>query len=313
MINNNGRFSEETRKKVEKVISETGYETNDVAKSLRMQKSNTIGILIPDISSSFFSKVVKKIEAFLFSKGYSTIICNTDRNADKENAYLRMLEGKMIDGLIVISGVKAFGLDSMSKNIPVVCIDREPRDKETILIESNHFQGAFLATEAMIQKGSRKIAIIVQREYLSSSRDRINGYCQALEDYSLPFSQEQIIRLPDVIEPSRTELAKAALLARFKKGQRFDGAFAINDRLAIGAVQAALENGLTIPSEFRVMGFDNDSISKYCQPKLSTINQDSTGIAEKASQALLSLIETPTKKVARHQVIDVELIVRETI
>ncbi|CRH21139.1 Transcriptional regulator, LacI family (fragment) [Carnobacterium maltaromaticum] len=114
VINDNGRFSEETRKKVLRIIEETGYKMNYSAKNLRMKKSFTIGILVPDISNSFFSEVVQQLEEILFAKGYSTIICNTSRSSEKELAYLRILEGKGIDGLIVISGAEKFEFDSSS-------------------------------------------------------------------------------------------------------------------------------------------------------------------------------------------------------
>jgi LacI family transcriptional regulator len=112
VINDNGRFSEETRKKVLDVINETGYQMNYSAKSLRMNKSFSIGILVPDISNYFFSDVVQKIEEILFEHGYSTIICNTARNLAKEDAYLQMLESKGVDGIIVISGAEELDFDN---------------------------------------------------------------------------------------------------------------------------------------------------------------------------------------------------------
>lgn len=154
VINNNGRFSEETRKKILDVIEETGYQMNFSAKSLRMNKSFSVGILVPDISNYFFSDVVQKIEEELFELGYSTIICNTGRNIEKETAYLNMLRSKLVDGIIVISGVDEFVFHY--DDIPYICIDREPLKKEkTIVISSNHYQGAFEATESLINNGCK--------------------------------------------------------------------------------------------------------------------------------------------------------------
>ena len=164
VINDNGRFSEETRQKVLKVIEETGYKMNYNAKSLRMNRSFSIGILVPDISNYFFSDVVQKIEEILFDKGYSTIICNTARSQAKETAYLKMLEGKGVDGLVVISGAEAFDFDysSNEKHIPYICIDREPKTREdTVFISSNHYQGAFEATEELIHVGCKHPLIVM--------------------------------------------------------------------------------------------------------------------------------------------------------
>lgn len=313
VINDNGRFSEETRKKVVKIIEDTHYETNNIAKSLRMKKSNTVGILVPDIGNSFFANIVQEIESILFEKGYSTIICNTDRNAGKEEAYLRMLEGKMIDGLIAISGVKEFGSATMNWNTPLICIDRKPKDTaSTILIESNHYQGGFLATEELITKGCRNIAIIIHRDFLSSSKERLQGYKDALEKYAIPFKEEAIIHVNVQEKMSRTEAAKVALLEKISKGAYFDGVFALNDRLAIGAIHAALEIGKKVPEDLKVVGFDNDPISKYCYPRLTTIRQDNVVIAEQACENLLKLIAGSTHEIEKHQVVPVTLVVRES-
>ncbi|MGY3778039.1 LacI family DNA-binding transcriptional regulator [Isobaculum melis] len=311
VINNNGRFSEETRKKVLQVIKDTHYETNNIAKSLRMKKSNTIGILVPDISNSFFANVVQEIESILFKKGYSTIICNTDRNEEKEEAYLRMLEGKMIDGLIVISGVKEFGSTAINKKTPLICIDRKPKDtKSTILIESDHYQGGFLATEELISKGCHNIAIIIHRDFLSSSKERLLGYQNALKKYQIPFKEENVIHVTVEEKMSRTEAAKAALLQKISEGYQFDGVFALNDRLAIGAIHAILDLGKKVPEDIKVVGFDNDPISKYCYPCLTTIRQDNMLIAEQACENLLALIDGTRKDMKKHQVIPVTLVSR---
>lgn len=313
VINNNGRFSEDTRLKVMKVIKETNYTTNSVAKSLRMKKSNTIGILVPDISNAFFANVVQEIENFLFDKGYSTIICNTDRSEEKELVYLRMLEGKMIDGLIVISGVKKFGIESMEKNIPLICIDRKPQENQnTVLIESNHYQGGFIATEELINKGCKNIAIIIHRGFLSSSKERLAGYKAALKKHHIKFNEKNIIDIKITGKYSRTEVAKKAVIDKVKEGNQYDGIFALNDRLAIGAIHAASELGMKIPDEIKIIGFDNDPISKYCYPRLTTIKQDNTSLAQHACNSLLSLINDSSSKIEKHQVIPVSLVTRET-
>ncbi|MDU6792106.1 MAG: LacI family DNA-binding transcriptional regulator, partial [Anaerococcus sp.] len=108
VINNNGRFSEETRKKVLDIIEKTGYKTNYMAKSLRTNRSYTIGVIVPDISNYFFFSIVEKVEQIMFERNFTTIICNTDRSIKKEKAYLELLESKKIDGLIVISGAENF-------------------------------------------------------------------------------------------------------------------------------------------------------------------------------------------------------------
>lgn len=157
---------------------------NYSAKNLRMNKSFTIGILVPDISNYFFSDVVQCLEEILFAKGYSTIICNTSRSSEKELAYLRILEGKGVDGLIVISGAEAFEFTSSSaeKKIPYICIDREPKKKEdTVFISSNHYQGAFESAEELIHKGCQHPVIAMHNQKSTSAKERLKGFKDALK------------------------------------------------------------------------------------------------------------------------------------
>ena len=313
VINNNGRFSEDTRQKVLTVIREMNYETNNVAKSLRMNKSNSIGILVPDISNAFFASIVQHLEKMLFDEGYSTIICNTTRSKEKELAYLKILESKMIDGLFVISGAKEFDNEVLNKHIPVVCIDRKPKDNNTtILIQSDNYHGGFLATEILIKKGCKNIALLAHKETSSSFKNRHQGYIDALRTYGLDFNKDNLVEVKAVTKQSSVEDAKAILTEKFKNELIYDGIFALNDRLAIGAIEAASELGIKIPKDIKIIGFDNDPISNYCFPKLTTIKQDTEILARKACSALLGLMDGQQMPIDKNQMVPVELVVRET-
>lgn len=314
VINDNGRFSEDTRKKVLKVIEDTNYQMNTVAKSLRMNKSHTIGILVPDISNSFFSSVVQELEFILFEAGYATIICNTARNQEKEEAYIKMLTSKMVDGLIVISGFSTFDTKDITNDIPVICIDRKPNNqRNSVVVESDHYLGGYLAAKELVDKGTRNNAIIIHRGFLSSSKDRLAGFKAALAEANLPFNQNHIIDLGNETVPSRRDLAKNLLLEKLKNGNKIDGVFAINDRLAIGAIEAAKEFNLKIPTEIKIVGFDNDLMSEYYQPSLSTIKHDIPLLVKTASNYLLTMLANKSVyETGIHKIIPVEIIKRET-
>ena len=186
VINSKGKYSEKTRRKVLKVIRETGYEIDSSAQSLRTNVTHTIGILVPDIKNSFFADLVQKIEEKLFEKEYSTIICNTDKNEQKEKAYLRMLENKKVDGIIVISGSyrHGFHFESLLKTIPYICIDREPADfEDTIFISSNHQLGAKEATKYFIGVHDFKA--------FTPNKDKRNSYVR--EIYEINIQEENDI------------------------------------------------------------------------------------------------------------------------
>lgn len=311
VINENGRYSEKTRQKVLDVINAYQYETNSIAKSLRMNKSQTIGVLVPDINNEFFSVIVQEIESYFFEKGYSTIICNTAKNAEKEREYLKTLDGKMVDGLVCISGQEEVSTDVLKRKIPIVCIDRRPKiDSNVAFIESNHYEGGFLATEELIHKGCRNILVLTKQNNLSSVNERLHGYRDALKKNGLVFGKEQLIYVHN--DQSNLEGAKQAVQRLLDQKVKFDGIFATNDWLGLGALLALQENGIRVPDEVKIVGFDNDTISKYCNPPLTTINQDKVSLAKKACQVLLNMIEGAMIKDEQHQVVPVNLVERQT-
>lgn len=312
VINDNGRFSEETRQKVLAVIKETNYQMNFSAKSLRMNKSFSVGILVPDISNYFFSSVVQQMEAILFEQGYSTIICNTSRNLDKELAYLNMLESKMVDGLIVISGADEFGFNysNAENGIPYVCIDRQPKDKkDTIFISSNHYQGAFEATEALIHAGAKSPVIFMHSRQSSSAKERLKGFQDALKKNNIQMNPELSIFTMDLQKPDYQKN-----IATFvQKAKKIDGIFAINDHVAIELLNFLPTIGKKIPDDIKLIGFDDTPQCNYTVPKLSSVKQNIPEIAQITVDNLISIIKNPEQQKQITEIVPVELSLRGSI
>jgi len=307
VINDNGRFSEETRKRVLKIIEETGYKMNYNAKSLRMNKSFTIGILVPDISNYFFSHVVQKIEEILFEKGYTSIICNTARNEKKEKAYLQILQGKGVDGLIVISGVEEFSFDEYQseKKIPYICIDREPKNKDhTIFISSNHYQGAFEATEELIKSGCNHPVIALYKRISTSSKERFKGFKDALKKNNFTFVFDENTIVFDNSIPFENKLKHF-----LKANPITDGIFSINDTIALELIIHLSHLNKKIPEQIKIIGFDDTSYARYSNPPLSSVHQNTEKIANSAVENLLGLIDKPSK-IGKTIIIPVSLILR---
>ena len=215
----------------------------------------------------------------------------------------------MVDGLIVISGQKEFSMRFLKRKMPVVCVDRKPKkNEELIFIESDHYDGGYLATEELINKGCKNILIIINRDFLSSSQYRLDAYKKALSDNDIDFNEKNVIVLDSNI--SKVEDSKNAIIKKYKDGDSFDGIFAINDQLALGAMNGVLELGLNIPNDVKIIGFDNDSFSKYTNPPLSTIYQDYDEIVERTCESLIGMIYG--KKAEKYQIIPVSLISRGT-
>ncbi|KAG3324063.1 LacI family DNA-binding transcriptional regulator [Listeria monocytogenes] len=312
VINDNGRFSEETREKVLAVIKETNYQMNFSAKSLRMNKSFSVGILVPDISNYFFSSVVQQIEAILFDQGYSTIICNTGRNLDKEMAYLNMLESKMVDGLIVISGADEFGFKytNAENGIPYVCIDRQPKDKkDTIFISSNHYQGAFEATEALIHAGVKSPVIFMHSRQSSSAKERLKGFQDALKKNNIRYD-------PDVSKFTvdlQIHDYQKSIITFANEVTTMDGIFAINDNIALELLNLLPTIGKKIPNDIKVIGFDDTPQCNYTVPKLSSVKQNIPKIAQITVDNLITIIKNPKQKKRITEIVPVELSLKDSI
>ena len=312
VINNNGRFSEETRKRVQEVIKQYGYTTNMTAKSLRMSKSKTVGLIVPSIDNEWFSHLVLEIEKYFFEKNYSVFICNTSQDEQKEIAYFKSLDSKMVDGIMCISGIEEIPTDVITRNIPIVCIDRKPKDHaNAYYVESNHYSGGYLATEELIKKGCKRIAIVSRNKTLSVNKQRLEGYRQALKDYGL----EEYSELQLLLDPSDAnyEGARKAINELIKNKIPFDGVFATNDWRAYGVMVGLTENNIIVPDDVKVIGFDDISISSSCHPSLSTIRQDVISLANEASRILFDLRNENEIEVSqRRYIIPVEVIRRDS-
>ncbi len=312
VINNNGRFSDSTRDKVQAIIKEYGYTTNMAARSLRGSQSKTVGLIVPNINNEWFSQVVLEIEKFFFDRNYSVFICNTSQDDQKEVTYFKSLDSKQVDGIICISGREELPVDVMTRDIPIICIDRKPREyQNAYYVESNHYNGGYQATEELIRSGCRNIAIVSRNKSLSVNHQRLEGYLAALADYKLPIKKEfQILLDTDIANYEGTRDAFSKLIAA---GVKFDGVFATNDWRAYGVIVAATSHNLRVPEDIKVVGFDDIPIASACNPTISTVRQDIASITSHSCNLLLSLMKgEEVDQDANHFIIPVEVIPRES-
>ena len=309
VINNNGRFSEETRKRVLDIIEKYDYTTNMAAKSLRISKSKTIGVIVPDINNLFFAELVLEIENFFFKHNYSVFICNTAQNKTKEKEYFRSLDSKLVDGIICISSNLVNPADYIKRNIPIVYLNNTDM-KEYYCVESNHYNGGFLATEELIKKGCKKILLLTTNKTASSVNCKIQGFKDALSKYNIPYHSDLILRLDlkdGVFEDSLKAVNKV-----IEDKIDFDGIFATNDLRAHSALVALQEHNICVPDKVKIVGYDGTSIAKYANPPISTIYQDKKILASETSSLLLKLINDESVKMDKHIVVPVKLIERKT-
>lgn len=312
VINNNGRFSEETRKKVNAIIKEYGYTTNIAAKSLRTSQSKTIGLLVPNIDNNWFSHLVLEIERIFFEQNYSVFICNTSQDEKKEINYFKSLDAKMVDGIICIMGSEEVPTKYLNRDIPVVCIDREPKEiSDAYYVESDHYDGGYQATSELIKQGCKDIVFLSRNKPTSANKQRFNGYLAALKENHIKYRDELNVHID--VNLHSYEGAKNAIDKVIKKGIKFDGIFATNDWRAYGALAALKNNHIQVPQQIKIIGFDDILISSMSIPSLSTIHQDTEKLAYTACHLLLQLMNKDiSTEIQKKYVLPIKVVRRES-
>ena len=285
VINKKGGYSKETEEKILKLAESKSYQQNVNARSLRTKKSQTIGVIVPDISNEFFAKIIQAVEKQAIKYNYSVFVCNTDENVVIEKRQLNNLIGQFVDGIIYIGGGVQLGNETQALKIPMIYIDRYIDDKE-IYIESDNFHGGYLAGQELIQSGCRKIAVMKDIRKISSAHKRYLGFLKALKDSKVGFDEKLLC---DVTVINYKE-AKEKTLELLDSGEVFDGVFATNDTLALGVMTALNERRIRIPNEVKIVGFDNISASEIAGIPLTTINQNKRKMGELAVELLMDKI-----------------------
>ena len=246
VINRNGKVAPETEKKILQVMEENHYVPNLLAKGFRTQKFTTIGIIVPDISIEFFSKIAKKVQTIFFEKGYATIICNTNEDYKMERQCINMLQAQHVGGIIHIVSVTTE--KEKKTSIPTVYMDREPAygntKKDMVLIESDNVSGGYQVTNEMIKNGCKNIICFCPKDKGSTHIKRWEGYCKAMEETG---GKPRLVSLDNVSEVDAYEKA----IELFGKDKEIDGVFATTDLIAIGVLKALkeLKNYVNNPEE----------------------------------------------------------------
>ena len=303
VLNQNGRFSPETEKRVLEVVKKYNYQVNQSAKGLRTSKTNNIGVIVPDITNEFFAEIVRSVEHNLMSEGYTVFVCDSNEDEATEDKHISSLSAKGVDGIIYISVKRDVREIYANYHIPVVYIDRRPKNAG-VLISSDNENGGFLATEELVAAGCKKIVMLKDKNNHSTVQQRFKGYLAALDKFNLSYDKNLVV---DIEVSYRAAYEAVDRLVENKTD--FDGIFCNNDFVAIGALHALRANGISVPQQVKLIGYDGVSYSEICDPPLSTIAQDTEEFGKESVKELLSLINSGTMK-TKESIIPVKLIKR---
>lgn len=288
-LSNNARVTQKTKDKVNAKALELGYQRNLLASSLRNNKTNTIGVIVPRISRHFFSSAIAGIEETAYEAGYNVTISQSLEQLEREQKIAQTFSANRVDGVLISVSMETKDNDYLkifkNSGTPLVFFDRhiEMPGNSNVLIDD--FQGGLDATEHLIMQGCKKIAHFSGPQELEIYKNRFNGYKAALEKHNIPLDKNLIIS-SRLMETDGIENAKKLLSLDIA----IDGIFSANDTAAISALQYLKEQGIKIPEDIAIVGFSNEPISSVIEPSLTTIDQPGFEMGKIATNLLLKQI-----------------------
>ena len=285
VINKKGYVSKETEESIINAMEMLNYTPNDVARRLAGKKSNTIGLIIPDILNPFFPEVARAAEDTANKLGFNLILCNSDDDREKENQYYEMLINKQVDGIIIASytATPTDLISLMNKNIPVIALDREYKGFDIPFIKTDDQLGGELATNHLVECGCKNIAHITGPLYIDSFKERLDGFENILKKNDL--YNPQLIRVDELSLVGGYEATKKLL----EDGKEIDGIFAGNDILAIGCYKALNDLGYNLYDDIELIGYDGlEANVDYLE--ISSISQPTYDLGKYAVDLLVKEI-----------------------
>ena len=306
---------EETRQRVFHAIKELNYQPNAVARGLKVGRSQTIGLMIPNFRSLVFPAAIKGITDTLDFYGFNLILCDTEESTDREKHLIENLQSRMVDGLICSTATeKSRHIPELKEaGFPLVLLLRHMNDMVDAVIADN-FQGGFKGGDYLLKKGFRRIALINGPLHLDIYRQRYNGFVEAFGAHSRPVDKHLVSHGNRGWEGgyrAMQELLEGVPLSAP------EAVFATSDPKAFGAMKAIHERGLKIPEDISVIGYDNLETSQLMLPPLTTIAQPFYEMGKLAAKKIIELIEaTADDNAAKKPVVDklpVELIERDSV
>ncbi len=291
VINNNRFVSEAVREKITAAIAELNYAPSALARSLKINQTRTIGMLLTASSNPFYSEVVRGVERSCYERGYSLILCNTEGDEDRMNRSLETLLQKRVDGLLIMcneSHIPSAALLHRYPSIPSVMMDWSPFDGGSDIIQDNSLLGGEMATQFLIARGYRRIACIAGPQDKTPARLRLEGFRKAMALAGLPVSSDYIVS--GDLEFQGGFHAMTELLTRRPLPE---AVFTSNDAMAVGVYHALYQAGLSVPQDIAVIGYDDIELARYMSPPLTTIHQPKDELGELAIDTLIHRMASP--------------------
>lgn len=302
------RISSEVRKLVQKKAREMNYKPNRMAVNLKLGKSNTIGVIVPNINRNFFSSVIDGIEEEAYREGYDVLICQSQESYEKEKKIINSLAQGRVDGVIasIASGTRDYAhYNTLEEDgIPLVLFDRVAEAVHAGKVTVDDYRGAYMVVEHLLKQGRRRIWHYAGYQHVSVWQQRCRGYVDAMRAHGIEPGEEWIIY-------GETSRLQGQLAAQRIMGmeERPDAVFCTSDFVAMGMMLELLKSGVRVPEEMAICGFANEPMDALVTPSLSSVDQFSKQMGQQAARMLMARIngETPADVV-----LVPELIIRDS-
>ncbi|MBQ4075891.1 MAG: LacI family DNA-binding transcriptional regulator [Clostridia bacterium] len=309
MNNKTNGVSSSTRERVLAIMEEMNYRPSQLARSIALNHSNIIGVIIPDVSNLFYPQMLRGIDDYLNTRGYSMMLFNSDSDPEREKKQLLSMVDNRVDGVILCSGVsnEAFLKEYRTYGMPLALIGRtfDSAYADCSIIGDNE-QGMYDSASLMLSHGHKRILYLDGTAGAAGPIYRLRGYRHALQDGGVTPDEGLILRGEFSIQ-----FGYDMVLSLLDEGKEFTAIVSGSDLVAIGAIKALRSRGIRVPEDIEVMGFDNIELSEIFEPKLSTVSKPHYEIASQAAKMLISTIENEELPIRRMTVAST-LILRDT-
>jgi DNA-binding LacI/PurR family transcriptional regulator len=320
VINQNGYVSDETRAKVLRAVGELNYRPNVLARSLKRQRTETIGLVLGDIANPFAAELARAIRDITTQRGYNLFICISEHSAKEDVAAFDSLADHQVDGIIVATRSNKIGDEHLhemiKRGVSVVCIGRDFHDENADSVTADALNGGFQATQHLIDLGHKRIAFIGATLSSGNNLKRLQGYLKALKDNDLQVEERYVTGKPEADDDSpgysTEKLGYEAMKRLLALPNRPTAVFARNDFTAIGAINAIKEAGLNIPNDISIVGFDDIPTAIHTSPALTTVRQPTRSQGSIAAGYLLNRIEGNRSVKREERILECELIIRDS-
>jgi LacI family transcriptional regulator len=310
VVNGRGGVDTETRRRVEEAIQALDYVPNRIARGLISQKTQTIGLIVPDVVNPFFAPVVRGAESAARKAGYRVLLCNSEGDLRLEREYIEDLVAHRVEGLMLAPASdrsRSNILSLLRGGFPLVLIDRTLPDADCDLIVSDNANGARRLIEHLISIGHKEIAHVTDAEDTSTGRERLRGYRDALDAAGIPFQSELVVRT--TVDRIGGYRAAQEILARDRLPTAI---FAVNNMTAVGTMEALRERGLSVPKDMGLVCFDDVEHLAILSPILTVIDQPAETFGSLGAQLLLERVTGKAGSRSRRIILQTDLIVRES-